>query len=95
MKIPYLLLFTVYPEGYEPLREQVKIWLKEKENIKSEDDVVIITSGGTQVMDITTRVLALERAILLFVRIRRSSALLMRSVPTAASLSVFLLMKTE
>lgn len=32
-------------EGYEPLREQVEIWLKEKENIKSEDDVVIITSG--------------------------------------------------
>ena len=47
-------------EGYEPLREQVEIWLKEKENIKSEDDVVIITSGGTQVMDITTRVLASE-----------------------------------
>lgn len=47
-------------EGYEPLREQVEIWLKEKENIKSEDDVIIITSGGTQVMDITTRVLASE-----------------------------------
>ena len=47
-------------EGYEPLREQVEIWIKEKENIKSEDDVVIITSGGTQVMDITTRVLASE-----------------------------------
>lgn len=47
-------------EGYEPLREQVEIWLKEKENIKSEDNVIIITSGGTQVMDITTRVLASE-----------------------------------
>lgn len=47
-------------EGYEPLRKTVKKWLYERENISTDDDSVIITAGGTQVMDITTRVLASE-----------------------------------
>lgn len=47
-------------EGYEPLRENVKQWLKRRENVGSDNDVVIITSGGTQVMDLATRVLASE-----------------------------------
>ena len=47
-------------EGYEPLRETVKKWLKRRENVGPDDDVVIITAGGTQVMDITTRILAAE-----------------------------------
>lgn len=47
-------------EGYEPLRETVKKWLKRRENVGTDDDVVVITAGGTQVMDITTRVLASE-----------------------------------
>ena len=47
-------------EGYEPLRVQVREWLKQRENTVSEDDEIIITSGGTQVMDIATRVLASE-----------------------------------
>lgn len=47
-------------EGYEPLRETVKKWLKRRENVGTDDDVIIITAGGTQVMDITTRVLASE-----------------------------------
>lgn len=47
-------------EGYEPLRKAVKDWLKRRENVGSDDDVVIITAGGTQVMDITTRVLTSE-----------------------------------
>lgn len=47
-------------EGYEPLRKTVKKWLYERENIGTDDDSVIITAGGTQVMDITTRVLASE-----------------------------------
>lgn len=47
-------------EGYEPLRQHVKQWLKKRENVGSDDDVVIITSGGTQVMDITTRILTSE-----------------------------------
>lgn len=47
-------------EGYEPLRETVKKWLKRRENVGTDDDVIIITAGGTQVMDITTRILAAE-----------------------------------
>lgn len=47
-------------EGYDPLRKTVKAWLKAKENIGTEDDSLIITSGGTQVMDLATRVLATE-----------------------------------
>lgn len=47
-------------EGYDPLRETVANWLKHRENIGTDDDSVIITAGGTQVMDITTRVLTNE-----------------------------------
>lgn len=47
-------------EGYDPLRETVMAWLKRRNNIGTDDDVVIITAGGTQVMDITTRVLCSE-----------------------------------
>ena len=47
-------------EGYEPLRQTVRDWLKKRNNIVSDDDEIIITSGGTQVMDITTRVMAGE-----------------------------------
>ena len=47
-------------EGYEPLRETVRKWLKRRGNIGTDEDVVIITAGGTQVMDITTRVLTSE-----------------------------------
>ena len=47
-------------EGYEPLRKTVKEWLKRRENVGSDDDTVIITAGGTQVMDIATRILTSE-----------------------------------
>lgn len=47
-------------EGYEPLRQTVRSWLKRRENIGTEDDTVFITSGGTQIMDLATRVLATE-----------------------------------
>lgn len=47
-------------EGYEPLRKQVRDWLKCRENVGTDDDSVIITSGGTQVMDIATRILTTE-----------------------------------
>ncbi len=47
-------------EGYQPLRDTVKKWLKERENVGTDDDVVIITAGGTQVMDLSTRILASE-----------------------------------
>lgn len=47
-------------EGYQPLRDTVKKWLKERENVGTDDDTVIITAGGTQVMDLATRILASE-----------------------------------
>ena len=47
-------------EGYEPLRKTVKEWLKSRENVGTDDDSVIITAGGTQVMDIATRILTSE-----------------------------------
>ena len=47
-------------EGYEPLRNQIRAWLSRRENVVSDDDEIIITSGGTQVMDIATRVLTSE-----------------------------------
>ncbi len=45
-------------EGYDPLRKTVKEWLKARENVGTDDDSVIITAGGTQVMDIATRILS-------------------------------------
>lgn len=57
---PVAALVYGVSEGYEPLRETVKKWLKRRENVGTDDDVVIITAGGTQVMDITTRILAAE-----------------------------------
>lgn len=47
-------------EGYEPLRNTVKAWLKKREDVGTDDDSVIITAGGTQVIDITTRILCNE-----------------------------------
>lgn len=47
-------------EGYEPLRLAVADWLLKYEGIQSEKDSIIITSGGTQVMDLAARVLLSE-----------------------------------
>ena len=47
-------------EGYDPLRKTVKEWLKGREGVGTDDDTVIITSGGTQVMDIATRILSTD-----------------------------------
>ncbi len=47
-------------EGYQPLRETIIKWLKDKENIGREYDNIIITSGATQVMDLVTKVLCNE-----------------------------------
>ena len=44
-------------EGYEPLRQTVREWLKKRNDIGTDDDTIIITAGGTQVMDITTRIM--------------------------------------
>lgn len=47
-------------EGYQPLRDTVKGWMKQRENIGREFDDIIIMSGATQVMDLTTKVLCNE-----------------------------------
>ncbi|MBR3149453.1 MAG: PLP-dependent aminotransferase family protein [Eubacterium sp.] len=47
-------------EGYQPLRDTVKAWLSEREGVIGADDEVMITSGGTQVMDLCARVLCSE-----------------------------------
>lgn len=57
---PVLALVYGVSEGYEPLRNQVKQWLKRRENVGTDDDTVIITAGGTQVMDIAARILTDE-----------------------------------
>ena len=44
-------------EGYTPLRELVSARLKEKFGIGGEDDMLIITSGGQQGLDLTAKVL--------------------------------------
>ena len=57
---PVAALVYGVSEGYQPLRDTVKRWLKERENVGTDDDVVIITAGGTQVMDLSTRILVSE-----------------------------------
>lgn len=47
-------------EGYQPLRDTVREWMKEHENIGRDFDDIIIVSGATQVMDLTTKVLCNE-----------------------------------
>lgn len=42
-------------EGYEPLRNEMKRYMKEKFNSFGEDDELIITSGAQQVMDLMTK----------------------------------------
>lgn len=47
-------------EGYKPLRDTVLKWMKKRENIGTENDDVIITSGSNQIMDLTAKVLCNE-----------------------------------
>ena len=44
-------------EGYAPLRARVKQYMQEKHNIGRYFDDLIITSGATQVMDLSTKTL--------------------------------------
>lgn len=47
-------------EGYQPLRNTVSAWMKEHENIGTDNDDILILSGATQVMDLLTKVLCNE-----------------------------------
>lgn len=47
-------------EGYQPLRDTIFAWMNKHENIGSDNDSVLVLSGATQVMDLTTKVLCNE-----------------------------------
>lgn len=47
-------------EGYAPLREHLRSYMKEKHGVGGEGDDVLITSGAQQVMDLLTKVLLNE-----------------------------------
>lgn len=51
-------------EGYSPLRDTLKSYLKEKHNIGAEDDELIIVSGAQQVMDIAAKTFLNEGDVL-------------------------------
>ena len=51
-------------EGYQPLRDTLKSYLKEKHNIGSDDDELIIVSGAQQVMDIAAKTFLNEHDVL-------------------------------
>lgn len=51
-------------EGYQPLRDTLKSYLKKKHNIGSEDDELIIVSGAQQVMDIAAKTFLNEHDVL-------------------------------
>jgi len=47
-------------EGYQPLRDTILDWIKERENIGRDFDNILITSGATQAIDLVTKVLCNE-----------------------------------
>ncbi|MCC8073327.1 MAG: PLP-dependent aminotransferase family protein [Clostridiales bacterium] len=47
-------------EGYQPLRDTILAWMKKHENIGRSFDDILIVSGATQVMDLTTKILCNE-----------------------------------
>lgn len=47
-------------EGYTPLRDHLKKYMKEKHNVGTENDDLIITSGAQQVMDMAAKSLCNE-----------------------------------
>lgn len=52
-------------EGYDPLRNTLKAYLKEKLGIGTEDDELIIVSGAQQVMDIAAKSFLNEHDVLI------------------------------
>ncbi len=52
-------------EGYTPLRDTLKTYLKEKHHIGSDDDDLIIVSGAQQVMDLAAKSFLNEHDVLI------------------------------
>ena len=59
-KEPITALQYGITEGYMPLRNTVKKYMKENFNVGTEDDEIIITSGAQQVIDLASKVLLNE-----------------------------------
>lgn len=57
---PVLALQYGVTEGFEPLRETVLQYMKEKHSIAARDDSILITSGAQQVMELAVKVLCNE-----------------------------------
>ncbi len=55
-EMPVLALQYGITEGYAPLRQRIKEYMKQTKNIGRDFDDIIITSGATQIMDLTTKV---------------------------------------
>ena len=51
-------------EGYQPLRDTLKSYLKEKHGIGTDDDELIIVSGAQQVMDLAAKTFLNEHDVL-------------------------------
>lgn len=59
-KDPITALQYGISEGYTPLRKTIKKYMKDKYNVGTENDDIIITSGAQQVIDLATKVLVNE-----------------------------------
>lgn len=64
-KNPIAALQYSITEGYTPLRNRLKTYMKSKYNIGTENDSVLITSGAQQIMDLATKSLINEHDVII------------------------------
>ncbi len=64
-KNPIAALQYSVTEGYTPLRNRLKTYLKSKYNIGSENDSILITSGAQQIMDLASKSLINEHDVVI------------------------------
>ena len=64
-EMPVTALQYGVSEGYAPLRETLKAYLRQKHDIGTDDDELIIVSGAQQVMDIAAKTFLNEHDVLL------------------------------
>jgi len=64
-KHPISALQYSITEGYTPLRNRLKAYMKETHNIGREFDELVITSGAQQVMDLSTKALCNEGDVII------------------------------
>ncbi len=57
---PILALQYGVTEGYNPLRETISKYMKEKHNVGRDGDSIIITAGAQQIMDLSSKILLNE-----------------------------------